>query len=605
MPFTENIVPNSPIVEAFCEAIKPPEDGSPWLWAENNVLVDPTSPFQGYWRSEISPWAKELMEVFADNTVENISVMCSAQSAKTQTMLCLLSWALAQEPAPAMWVTSTGDEAAYFMKTRLVPTIKGCKPLARQLISGKGAINKMEVTFAAASLVTTGSASPSKLQSKPVRWLFLDEVRNYPEGALEMVQKRTRAYWNSRTLIVSTPDTENDAVHRAFLSGDQNIWMFPCPECEKTIPLKWDRLIWDKDIAKGADGVYDFEKLAETIRMACPECEKEWTDNPQVRRHISENGKFVAQNPTAKKENKSFHWNALLPPWVKWKDLVEEFVVGTSAIKNGDPSPLKDFINESLGEPWQEKMISIEDDSVDKRRGDYDLDEDWEEEYTRFLSADVQGAGGQHFWYVIRAYAKTGAVSRLITYGKCFSEAELLQVAKDNRVHHRRCLIDSGYQTGWVMRFCQHNGWKPFRGDGAKSYVHRHPKTKKAIRRIWTESMAEPDLGTKATGMRKRISRYIWSNDSAKDLLAEMIGGYVGNWTIARNTDQTYIKQMTAEMRVDKTNAKGQISHEWRQIRKDNHLRDCELMILVAAVATQTLGYDQSLDNPPIKEETP
>ena len=75
---------------------KPPDDRTPWEWAEENVKLDPTSPYQGYWKSEISPWVRELMECFADNEISDISVMCSAQSAKTQSMICLLMWAMSE-----------------------------------------------------------------------------------------------------------------------------------------------------------------------------------------------------------------------------------------------------------------------------------------------------------------------------------------------------------------------------------------------------------------------------------------------------------------------------------------------------------------------------
>ena len=576
---------------AFAEAIQPPDRSPPWKWAEENIRVDPTSPFQGYWRSEVSPWVKEVMEVFADNNVEVVTVICSAQSAKTQTMICLLAWALAQEPAPTFWVTSTGDEANFFMKTRLAPTISDCQPLRVKLSGGQSAINKNEVNFAGASLIVSGSSSPSRLQSKPVRWLFLDEVRNYPEGALEMVQKRTRSYWNSRTCIVSTPDTQNDAMHRAYLTGDQRVWHYECGSCGDFVPLSWGEMKWSPDL-KDERGVYDFDALAPTIRLVCPSCQNEVRDDPRVRQRLASKGKFISLNPQAPKSRVSFHWNALLPPWVKWRDLVEEFLIATSAIKNGDPTPLKDFINESVGEPWEERLLSVDDDTIDHRRGDYVLEEDWDDEFTRFMAVDVQGGGGIHYWYVIRAFAERGAKSRLISYGKLFGENDLLEVAERFKVGSARCLIDAGWNTASVLRFCQRHSWKPFRGDGAKDYSVRDKRTKRMVKQIWTENWADAGMGTRLAGLQKKIKRYVWSNPSTKNLLAELMAGQLGEWSIAKNTGQEYIQQMMSEIREEKAGARGEVRHEWRQIRRDNHLRDCELMILVASVATRKLGYD-------------
>jgi Phage terminase large subunit (GpA) len=47
------------------------------------------------------------MEAFADESVNEISAMCSAQSAKTLTILCLMAWAIAEDPGPILWVTAS------------------------------------------------------------------------------------------------------------------------------------------------------------------------------------------------------------------------------------------------------------------------------------------------------------------------------------------------------------------------------------------------------------------------------------------------------------------------------------------------------------------
>ncbi|MFZ4695702.1 MAG: phage terminase large subunit family protein, partial [Verrucomicrobiia bacterium] len=63
------------------------------------------------WDSADSIFLREIMEAFADESVNELSCMCSAQSAKTLTMLCLLAWAIAEDPGPILWVTSSVQEA--------------------------------------------------------------------------------------------------------------------------------------------------------------------------------------------------------------------------------------------------------------------------------------------------------------------------------------------------------------------------------------------------------------------------------------------------------------------------------------------------------------
>jgi phage terminase large subunit GpA-like protein len=569
---------------------KPPDTRTTWEWSEQSVKLDPTSPYQGYWKSDISPWVRELMECFADNEVSDISVMCSAQSAKTQTMICLLMWALAEEPAPTMWVTSTAEEAAFLMKTRLIPTIKSCQPVVEQLIDDRNAVNKMEVHLKGASLGVVGSSSPSRLQSKPVRWLFLDEVRNYPEGALEMVLKRTRAYWNARRCIVSTPDMYNDATHRAYIQGDQRVWHFQCRSCEQYYPLSWDMMKWEEnELTKNEKG-YNFDELSKTIHFQC-KCGEKYKDEPSDRRHFVKSGKYIALNQNAPKNRRSYHWNAILPPWVKWRDLVEEFLLAKQSTYNGDTSPLKDFINESLGEPWEDRLGDFEDfGQLKSRAREYKLGEEWDEEEIRFLSADKQAKGGLHYWYVVRAFAKEGAKSRLIDYGRAESDVELLEAAERNNVHSDNCMVDSGFDSASVYKFCQRHGWKPMKGSGSAGFRHRNAKTGRISTQLWTWTKAEVGIGTKEHGLHKAIRLFLWSNDGIKDMLAELIQGMIGDWTIASDTCNEYTRQVTAEKRVQIQDIKGRIKYEWLPVRKDNHMFDCELMIVVASLANKLIS---------------
>jgi len=199
------------------------------------------------------------MEAVADNRVSDIAIKCSAQSSKTQTFLNLACWCVSEDPGPAMWVMAAKDEAETFVRDRVAPTFKNCRPVEGAKIRE----SKLEFTFATMPFYFVGAGSPSKLQSKPIRWLFLDEVRNYPPGALDTVLKRTRSFWNSRRLIISTPDLENDAVDRAYEAGDQRVFHFVCPGRSQLQPLKFEQLKWESN---------ETTKPGETIRYACVSC---------------------------------------------------------------------------------------------------------------------------------------------------------------------------------------------------------------------------------------------------------------------------------------------------------------------------------------------
>jgi phage terminase large subunit GpA-like protein len=456
--------------------------------------------------------------------------------------------------------------------------------------------------FVAMPLYFSGAGSQSKLQSKPIRWLFLDEVRNYPPGALETVLKRTRSFWNSKRLIISTPDMENDAVDRAFKAGDQRVFHFSCPSCRHLQPLTFEQLKWDTNDLTKPSGAWDFDALAATIRYVCVSCGHVIRDTPQARKLIARTGQFVRLNMRAPHHRVSFHWNALLPPWVSWRSLVEEFLQARAAARNGDIKPLKTFVNESLGESWKDQLGVIDEfDFLLDRRANYVFGDPWPEEEVRFLSADRQAAGGEHYWFVVRAFARGGR-SRLIAYGRCNSLMDLEETRKRHNVHAVNSVIDSGYRASEVYRFCRGTGWKPFKGEGDDFFLHKDPVSKKTVRRVWETSLVDPAYGTRLQGRVRPIKLWRWSNPGIKDLLFEQMTGVIGEWTIPSEVGRDYLQQLSAENRVEERDARGYVRYRWHQKRRDNHLLDCELQIAVVAVVTGMIassGSRRTFDTPP------
>ena len=287
----------NPVLTAATIAWAPSDLRPPWVWAETHYTV-PVSSMPGKWRSSNSPWVKKLMEDFADNSVRQITVLCAAQSAKTETLLALLCWVIAQDPSPTMWVTSSDEEALKFCNERLMPALRLCPPVAKQIPDSRTLSKSLEILFSTMMLECVGANSKPKLQSRSRRFLFLDEVRNWPDWALPMVMKRSRTWWNSRVTIATTPEIENDTVHRQFLEGSQCRYHVPCQNLacgvktefdfqnlkaedpETHLCVKWSEVPGARD----GDKKWDVEKLAPHIRYVCPVCGHMHKDNPRVRR---------------------------------------------------------------------------------------------------------------------------------------------------------------------------------------------------------------------------------------------------------------------------------------------------------------------------------
>lgn len=556
-----------------------------WEWCESNVVVDNTSPMPGPWRSDNSPWVREVMEAWGNDRIKNISVRCAAQTSKTQTLLGCLAWSIVEDPGPAMWVVAARDEAKPFIRERVAPMFENCSAVDELLLDDP----PLEFVFTTMPLYFSGAGSPSKLQGKPIRWLILDEVRNYPKGAFDTVLKRTRAHWNCRRAVVSTPDVEDDAVDREYKAGDQRVWHFPCPKCEYWQPLVFEQLKWTRnEKTHPADG-WNYDALAETIRYECVKCDHWIRDTPTERKHIGREGKFIPMNPNAPRDRVSFTWNALLPHWVPWRDIAEEFIRARRAARTGDRQPMKTFVTETLGEPWKDQLGEIDDfEHLQLRMQQYDYGEAWAEEQVRFMAADRQASGGEHYWWVVRAYGPNGK-SRLIAYGRCESLRELEEARKQWNVPQRNAVVDSGFKAAETYRFCIATGWKAFKGDDAEFFLVLNEATKKPERRLWKKVWVDPALG-KAGAHKSKLALFRFSNPGIKDLQAEYTSGLVGEWTLPHSISREYLKQISAECRIEVIDTFGRVKYKWQQRYRDNHLGDCELMLLVVACIT---GYSR------------
>lgn len=582
----------------------------PWEWAEAHVEVDSSSPMPGKWKANNSPWVKELMECAANKRIRFIAVKCSAQSSKTQTLLNLLLWCIAEDPGPTMYVMANKDDAQDFVRDRFSPMLTNCEPVKKNKLRE----TKLNFTFRTMPLYFVGAGSPGKLQGKPMKRLFLDEVRNYPPGALETVLKRVTAFGQlAQVFIVSTPGNKGDAVDQAFLRGDQRTIHFPCPKCCTPQQLKLENLKCEHPETLQAckfsevpgakvNGQWNFEVLGKAVRLQCVKCGHLMADTPTVRKTICRTAYFIRMNPNAEESDVSMTWSAMLPWWVSWRGIVKEYLLALDAARHGNIEPLRTFITETMGEVWEDRLGVIEDYGfLEARKEDYDYGDVWPQSVRRFMAADKQEKGGEHYWYVIREFGQFGA-SRLITHGRCSTFAELEEIRKQYNINATSALIDSGYKAQQVYRFCISNNWKAFKGEGRDYYlVHKpHPKNPKqviTVRQIWNKSQAVA-YNEQTRARIGNLPLYMFCNDATNDLLAEYQTGLVGTWTIPKNCAREYLKQQVGDVRREKQDAKGRLSFYWHTVA-DNHLRDCERMILTAAIITNVLNAPP----PPVPKE--
>lgn len=533
-----------------------------WQAADNRYGMDRTRGHGEKWQVSRTPWAKQILEDVQNPQVREVVLMAGSQCAKTAPMLITLAWSCANRPSPKLWVTGNDDLAKDASMERIQPTLERC-PDTRPLIQD----NRLDKTTWKVRLTTctidiAGAQSSTVLEQNPYAEIFGDEVRQWPEGSLQKVEKRQRSYTNAKRYLFSTPDKISDEFHQRFMSGTRSEWVWPCMKCGAENKLEWKGLKYDSLVA-----VY------------CQVCSHPHEDNPGVRRHIVEMGRWLASNPTPQNGVVSYHWNALLPPWVRWRDLVDEWIRANELKKQGNIEPLKVFICETLGEPWEERAEDDVRTKLDERKCQtFYIGNKWPEGTVTLGAADVQK---EVVYWSVRSWASPGR-SMLEDCGKVFDFAALQETVVAKYLKGGGyMMVDSGFKTEQVYLACQQYGWKPTKGTGAQNYHEAQTGAK----RLWRVENVNAAAATRGQ-IRGMVRVWEFSNDGVNDTLSAFMTGESGDWQLPVDVPHEYISQLLAVQKMQVLN-KDKLPtgrYEWRALTRDDHWRDCEKQILVGAL---------------------
>ena len=586
----------NPLSSILMDAWTPADRREPWRWCEDHIKSIPYSPLPGPFRSENSPWIREVMEAIVDPKIRLVSIIAAVQSSKTTSPELTLCYIIANLPGPCLWLDQTDEDAKDESESRLQKLFESCEPVKKLFPKNKNKQRNCTIHFSnGMTLWLLGAYNKTNLQRRSIRWLFGDETWRWPVGHMAEAEARTTAFgWLGKCVFMSQGGEENDDTHRKFETTDMREWHFKCPKCQKYIPYKWENVEWDDD-CKDENGEYDFSKINHSTALKCPECGEYFEDSDRMRRILNKDGKFIALNPNASKENVGFHWNALAS--MSWGKLAELYLRAKIAARKGDGSLLQQFYQKRLALAWRE---FAEDYRLEIASGSYNSGDVWDEEagfnklgeiiappfaeneviaQLRIMSVDVQM---NCFYLVVRAWSINGS-SRLLWHEKVLTWEDIEEIQKRFRILDNLVFVDAGYNSFEVYKHCGERNWIALMGDNRANFFHRLPNGKTVLRFY-------------SPVKHIFISRYVkcrmhfWSNLNVKDTLARIRRNQNpadgATWEVPTDISEDYLKQMESEHRIKKGN-----SWIWEQIgNRPNHYLDCEAMNCAGALMLKIVG---------------
>lgn len=544
-------------------------------WADRyRVLSGSASAEPGQWRTSRTPYLREIMDCLSPyDPAQRVVVMAGAQIGKTECGNNWIGYVIHHAPGPMLMVQPTVELAKRVSKQRLAPMIEAT-PVLRERVAearSRDSGNTVQVKeFEGGLLIITGANSSAGLRSMPIRFLFMDEVDEYPGDVdgqgdpVALAEKRTATFSRRKILLTSTPTIKGlSRIEREFLGSDQRRYFLPCPQCGHLDYLTWrdlghHRIEWDE----GQPG---------TAHMVCGGCEARIGE--QHKTEMLMRGEW---RPTATSDGHSvgFHLSALYSPlgWKSWEQCVAEFLRAKE-----DPFRLKTWVNTVLGETWEELGDSIATGSLLARLERYPADVPTGVGVL-VAAVDVQG---DRLEAVVKGYG-AGEESWLIAFTQIHGDPAREQVWLDldqflgQSFEHESgqsmridcTVVDSGgAHTERVYRY-------------ARSRYHRR------VFPIKGGSIAgRPLVERPSKHNRYRVPLFVLCVDTGKDVVLSRLHiptpgpAYVH---LPEWVDEEYLAQLTAEKAIRKyVKGRGAV-REWVKLRERNEGLDLEVYALAA-----------------------
>lgn len=232
-------------------------------WAQNfrKVSADSGSRYPGDWDNARAPHCIEVMDALSpEDPCEDVVLMWSAQTAKTETGLNFFGFIADRAPGPALVVLPSHDEAKTYVRTKLQPAIDGTPAIRHKVLeqisrSETGSTASFKRLRGGGFARITFAGSSKGLQMVSIKYVIADEIDEWPQEAGErgdpvtQIKKRTVTYERDRKrLWTSTPGLSGSSrIAVMYSESDARRRYVPCPHCGQYQVLRFDRLKWMSD----------------------------------------------------------------------------------------------------------------------------------------------------------------------------------------------------------------------------------------------------------------------------------------------------------------------------------------------------------------------
>jgi phage terminase large subunit GpA-like protein len=330
--------------------------------------------------------------------------LCSRAMIPTHNTKCLLAMmgytAQHRRRNQAVW-QPTDDDSDDFTKTEVEPMLRDVRVMREVFpqAMAKSKVNTLQQKkFLGSVLKLRGGKAAGNFRRLTIALAILDELDGFDweiEKAGDpwtLAHKRLEGATFPKLICGTTPRIKglSHIENRMAAATVRMHYQCPCPHCAVEHPLQWG----GKAVQHGFK--WDSTDPEGTARHVCPHCLTGYTQsdylkvadlgawvsdcgNWRLTHDLSDPAKPTSQWTTADgtltlpPRHVGFYGWTAISPQVTWGAMVREFIDARIAFKNGMRGPLKAFINETLGETWEDEAEKAEAHVLQKRAENFPL----------------------------------------------------------------------------------------------------------------------------------------------------------------------------------------------------------------------------------------
>ena len=583
-------------------------------WAEKFFFLSAeASHTQGRWVAY--PFQRGWMDAFSNDDIEEVTVRKAKRVGYTKTLLAFIAYNAAhRRRKQALW-QPTDDDRDSFVKSEIEPMMRDVDALKAVAVTGREDTMKLK-SFLGSMLHILGGKAARAYRRITVAVAMLDEVDGFDQKVEKSSDPITLARGRLEgasfpKLVAGTTPRVAGLSHIEYREEHADALMrycVTCPHCDIEHPLIWG----GKALAHGFkwDGAD-----TDSVRHLCPHCHgaiaqadylRIWQQGAawvsvcgQYRYGHDATWRGADGQPVRAPRHVAFHVWTAYSPQRSWADIVREFLEASTKAKAGETGPLQGFVNETLGELWEETVERADEHALARRAEDY-------RRFTIPLGGLVLVAGcdvqdnrfelvvwaigrGEEMWVVDYAVIEANPADEREWEKLDAYRATVFSHASGQALKIEALAIDTGgHFTHQAYNYCR------LRERERVFAVRGDPQPSKMIKGKATIQ----DVNWRGKVLKRGVRLWYVGTDTAKDLIYGRLcvtqpgPGYVH---FTRDMPPEFYHQLTAESRMPQRTARG-TEYKWVNPKKArNEVLDCTVYALFCTHALGLHTYTERM----------